>query len=153
MFIPNPTYGRFNSNSRKTPKKNGVECSYQTLHTVDLIQILTRHLRRVTKSLHAQTAISQHTTQRPKRSNFEQDSYKMALKIRPAEKFLLNVQPELRQATQRPRWHDFENDLYKMALKIAPAENLCWLLSYFGHITHKFIFLGGKTCCAFDCNT
>ncbi len=37
-------------------------CSYQTLHTVDLIQILVRHQRQVTKSLHAQKAISQHTT-------------------------------------------------------------------------------------------
>jgi hypothetical protein len=38
-------------------------------------------------------------TQRPKRHNFERNSYKMALKIAPAKKFLLNVQPELRQAT------------------------------------------------------
>jgi hypothetical protein len=38
-------------------------------------------------------------TQRPKRHNFERNSYKMALKIVPAEKFLLNVQPELCQAT------------------------------------------------------
>jgi hypothetical protein len=53
---------------------------------------------------------------------FEQDSYKMALKITPAEKFLLNVQPELRQATQQPRWRNFENNLYKMALKIAPGK-------------------------------
>ncbi len=89
-------------------QKIGVVCSYQSLRTVDLIQILARHLRRVTKSLHAQKAISQHTTQRPKQRNFEQDSYKMALKITPAEKFLLNVQPESRQATQRPRWRDFE---------------------------------------------
>jgi hypothetical protein len=37
-------------------------------------------------------------TQRPKRRNFERDSYKMALKIAPDKKFLLNVQPELRQA-------------------------------------------------------
>jgi hypothetical protein len=81
-------------------KKIRVVCSYQTLHTVDLIQILARLLRRVTKSLQAQTAISQHTTQRPKWRNFERDSYKMALKIAPAEKFLLNnVQPESRQAT------------------------------------------------------
>ncbi len=70
MFIPNPTYGRFDSNSHKTPKKIGVVCSYQTLHTVDFIQILARHLRQVTKSLHAQTAISQQTTQRPKRHVF-----------------------------------------------------------------------------------
>jgi hypothetical protein len=116
----------FDSNSRKTPKKIRVVCSYQTLHTVDLIQILTRHLQQVTKSLHAQTAISQHTTQRPKRRNFERYSYKMALKIAPAEKFLLNnVQPESRQATQRPRWRNFENNLYKMALKIAPAKHRC----------------------------
>jgi hypothetical protein len=60
----------------------------------------------------------------------------MALKIAPAEKFLLNVQPESCQTTQQPRWHDFENDLYKMALKIAPAKNRCCLLSFFGHITH-----------------
>jgi hypothetical protein len=40
----------------------------------------------------------QHWAQWPKRRNFERDSYKMALKIAPAEKFLLNVQPELRQA-------------------------------------------------------
>jgi hypothetical protein len=37
-------------------------CSCRTLHTVDLIQILARHQQRVTKSLHAQKAISQHTT-------------------------------------------------------------------------------------------
>ncbi len=37
-------------------------------------------------------------TQRPKQRDFERDSYKMALEIAPAEKFLLNVQPELRQA-------------------------------------------------------
>jgi hypothetical protein len=37
-------------------------------------------------------------TQQPKWRNFERNSYKMALKIAPAEKFLLNVQPELRQA-------------------------------------------------------
>ncbi len=37
-------------------------CSYQTLHMVDLIQILAKHQRWVTKSLHAQKAISQHTT-------------------------------------------------------------------------------------------
>jgi hypothetical protein len=37
-------------------------------------------------------------TQRPKRRNFECNSYKMALKIAPAKKFLLNVQPESRQA-------------------------------------------------------
>ncbi len=37
-------------------------CSYQTLHTVDLIEILARHRQQVTKSLHAQKAISQHTT-------------------------------------------------------------------------------------------
>jgi hypothetical protein len=80
-------------------KKIGVVCSYQTLHTVDLIQILARHLLQVTKSLHAQKAISQHTTQQPKQRNFEGDSYKMALKIAPAEKFLLNVQPESCQAT------------------------------------------------------
>ena len=43
-------------------KKIGVICSYQTLHTVDLIQILARHQQRVTKSLHGQKAISQHTT-------------------------------------------------------------------------------------------
>jgi hypothetical protein len=70
----------------------------------------------------------------------------MALKIAPAEKFLLNVQPELRQATQRPKWHDFDNNLYKMALNIAPGKNHCSLLSFFGHITrhaitHKYIWL------------
>jgi hypothetical protein len=37
-------------------------CSYQTLHMADLIRILTRHQWQVTKSLHAQKAISQHTT-------------------------------------------------------------------------------------------
>ncbi len=37
-------------------------CSYQILHMVGLIQILARHQQRVTKSLHAQKAISQHTT-------------------------------------------------------------------------------------------
>ncbi len=37
-------------------------CSYQTVHTVDLIWILARHQRQVTKSLHPQKAISQHTT-------------------------------------------------------------------------------------------
>jgi hypothetical protein len=37
-------------------------------------------------------------TQQPKRHNFERNSYKMALKIAPAEIFLLNVQPESRQA-------------------------------------------------------
>jgi hypothetical protein len=62
----------------------------------------------------------------------------MALKIAPAEKFLLNVQPELRQATQPPRWCNFENNLYKMALKIKPAKNRYCLLSFFGHITVIF---------------
>ncbi len=38
------------------------------------------------------------STQRPKRRDFERDSYKMALKIAPANFFLLNVQPELRRA-------------------------------------------------------
>jgi hypothetical protein len=42
--------------------------------------------------------IDTHPTQWPKWRNFERDSYKMALKITPAEKFLLNVQPESRQA-------------------------------------------------------
>ncbi len=37
---------------------------------------------------------------RPKRRNFERDLYKMALKIAPAEKFLLYVQPELCQAIE-----------------------------------------------------
>jgi hypothetical protein len=37
-------------------------------------------------------------TQRPKQRNFERDSYKITLKIVPAKNFLLNVQPELRQA-------------------------------------------------------
>ncbi len=37
-------------------------CSYQTLHMVDLIQILVRHQWQVTKSLHTQKAISQCTT-------------------------------------------------------------------------------------------
>jgi hypothetical protein len=39
-----------------------IVCSYQTLHMVDLIQILARHQQRVTKSLQTQKAISQHTT-------------------------------------------------------------------------------------------
>ncbi len=64
----------------------------------------------------------------------------MALKIASAEKFLLNVQPELRQATQRPKRRNFGNNLYKMALKIAPAKSHCCLLSFFGHITHKYIW-------------
>ncbi len=38
------------------------------------------------------------TAQWLKRRDFERDSYKMALKIMPAEKFLLNVQPESCQA-------------------------------------------------------
>jgi hypothetical protein len=37
-------------------------------------------------------------TQQPRWRNFECNLYKMALKIAPAEKFLLNVQPELHQA-------------------------------------------------------
>jgi hypothetical protein len=36
----------------------------------------------------------------PKRRNFECDSYKMAIKITPAKKFLLNIQPELHQAIE-----------------------------------------------------
>ncbi len=47
-------------------------CSYQTLHTVGLIQILARHQRRVTKSLHAQKAISQHTTTTHRTTSKEQ---------------------------------------------------------------------------------
>jgi hypothetical protein len=40
-------------------------------------------------------------SQRPKGRNFERDSYKIALKIAPAENFLLNVQPELRQDIEK----------------------------------------------------
>jgi hypothetical protein len=52
-LLPNSTYGRFDSNSRKKPKKIGVVdivCSYQTLDTVDLMQILTRHTLTRTES-------------------------------------------------------------------------------------------------------
>ncbi len=58
----------------------------------------------------------------------------MALKIAPAEKFLLNVLPESRQAMQQPRWRDFDNDLYKMALKIAPGKKpLQFVVIFFHH--------------------
>jgi hypothetical protein len=45
-----------------------------------------------------QVGMGSSTTQQPKRHDFERDSHKMALKIAPAKKFLLNVQPESRPA-------------------------------------------------------
>ncbi len=51
-LLPNSTYSRFDSNSREKPKKNWsrIVCSYQTLHTVDLMQILARHTLTRTES-------------------------------------------------------------------------------------------------------
>ena len=45
-------------------------------------------------------------THRPRCCNFERNLGKMALKIAPPEKFLLNVQPELRRALSKTLWNN-----------------------------------------------